>query len=136
MLIPNISEKSSIGIAFFQVWSIDDSQRLDFGFDSGSGMSLDYAGSRMDRGLPDFLIQLPVVSTRSDISLPSRVSRNVFSQPSGTFRPRHPPTTHFERDSRDQQSVAMQWLNISKEIDSLLKEIQSEIHVTMSPEEA
>ena len=90
----------------------------------------------MDCGLPDFLIQLSVVSTRSDISLPSRVSRNVFSQPSGTFRPRHPPTTHFERDSRDQQSVAMQWLNISKETDSLLKEIQSEIHVTMSPEEA
>ena len=99
-------------------------------------MSLDYAGSRMDHGLPDFLIQLPVVSTRSDISLPSRVSRNVFSQPSSTFHPRHPPTTHFERDSRDQQSMAMQWLNISKEIDSLLKEIQSEIHVTMSPEEA
>ena len=30
----------------------------------------------------------------------------------------------------------MQWSNISKEIDSLLKEIQSEIHVTLSPEEA
>ena len=29
-----------------------------------------------------------------------------------------------------------QWSNISKEIDSLLKEIQSEIHVTLSPEEA
>ena len=50
---------------------MDASKRLNSGFDSGRGMSLDYAGSGMDRGLPDFLIQLPVVSTRSDISLPS-----------------------------------------------------------------
>ena len=50
---------------------MDASKRLNFGFDSGRGMSLDYAGSGMDRGLPDFSIQLPVVSTRSDISLPS-----------------------------------------------------------------
>ena len=107
-------------------------------------MSLDYAGSGMDRGLPDFLIQLPVVSTRSDISLPCCVSTNVFSQPLSTlrggdsynFHPRLPATTHVERDSRDQRSMAMQWPNISKEIDSLLKEIQSEIHVTLSPEEA
>ena len=70
VLIPNISEKSSIGIACFQVWSMDASKRLNFGFDSGRGMSLDYTGSGMDRGLPDFSIQLPVVSTRSDISLP------------------------------------------------------------------
>ena len=35
---------------------MDDSKRLDFGFDSGRGMSLDYAGSGMDRGLPDFSI--------------------------------------------------------------------------------
>ena len=94
-------------------------------------MSLDYAGSEMDRGLTDFFIQLPVVSTRSDISLPSDVSTNVFSQPLSTlrggdgynFRPRHPATTHVERDSRDRQSTAMKWSNISKEIDSLLKEI-------------
>ena len=60
---------------------MDDSKRLDFGFDSGRGMSLDYAGSGMDRGLPDFSIQLPVVSARSDICLPSCVSTNVFLQP-------------------------------------------------------
>ena len=48
---------------------MDDSKRLDFGFDSGRGMSLDYAGSGMDRGLPNFSIQLPMVSTRSDISI-------------------------------------------------------------------
>ena len=64
-----IGEKSSVGIACFQVWSMDDSKRLDFGFDSGRGMSLDCAGSGMDRGLPDLSIQLPVVSTRSDISI-------------------------------------------------------------------
>ncbi|CAH3163353.1 unnamed protein product, partial [Porites lobata] len=79
----------------------------------------------MDRGLPDFSIQLPVVSTRSDISLPSCVSTNVFSQPLSAsregdgyhFRPRPPPTTRIEflesdrkRDSRDQRSTAMQWL--------------------------
>ena len=50
---------------------MDASKRLNFGFDSGRGMSLDYAGSGMDRGLPDYSIQLPVVSTPSDISLPS-----------------------------------------------------------------
>ena len=92
-----------------------------------------------------------MVSTRSDISLPSCVSTNVFSQPLSAsregdgyhFRPRPPPTTRVEflesdrkRDSRDQRSTAMQWSNISKEIDSLLKEIQSEIHVTLSPEKA
>ena len=43
---------------------MDDSKRLNFGFDSGRGMSLDYAGSGMDRGLLDFSTQLPVVSTR------------------------------------------------------------------------
>ena len=64
---------------------MDASNRLNFGFDSGRGISLDYAGSGMDRGLPDFSIQLPVVSTRSDISLPSCVSTNVFSQPLSTF---------------------------------------------------
>ena len=48
---------------------MDDSKRLDFAFDSGRGMSLDYAGSGMDRGLLDFSIQLPVLSTRSDISI-------------------------------------------------------------------
>ena len=58
---------------------MDASNRLNVGFDSGRCMSLDYAGSGMDRGLPDFSIQLPVVSTRSDISLPSCVSTNVFS---------------------------------------------------------
>ena len=47
--------------------------RLNFGFDSSRGISLDYAESGMDRGLPDFSIQLPVVSTRGDISLPSCV---------------------------------------------------------------
>ena len=52
------SGKSFIGIACFQVWSMDASKRLNFGFDSG-------------RGLPDYSIQLPVVSTPSDISLPS-----------------------------------------------------------------
>ena len=96
-------------------------------------------------GLPDFSIQLPVVSIRSDISLPSCVSTNVFSQPLSAsregdgyhFRPRPPPTTRVEflesdlkRDSRDQRSTAMQWSNISKEIGTF----QSEIHVT--PEEA
>ena len=50
---------------------MDASKRLNFGFDSGRGMSLDYAGSGMDRGLPDYSIQLPVVSSPSDISLPS-----------------------------------------------------------------
>ena len=78
------------------------------------------------------------------ISLPCCVSTNVFSQPLSTlrggdcynFHPRQPATTHVERDSRDQRSMAMQWPNISKEIDSLLKEIQAEIHVTLSPEEA
>ncbi|CAH3191065.1 unnamed protein product, partial [Porites lobata] len=50
---------------------MDASNRLNVGFDSGRGISLDYAGSGMDRGLPDLSIQLPVVSTRSDISLPS-----------------------------------------------------------------
>ena len=79
-----------------------------------------------------------MVSTRSDISLPSCVSTNAFSQPLSVsqegdgyhFRPR-PPTTRVEflesdskRDSRDQRSTEMQWSNISKEIDSLLKEIQ------------
>ena len=59
--------------------------RLNFGFDSSRGISLDYAESGMDRGLADFSIQLPVVSTRSDISLPSCVSTNVFSQPLSTF---------------------------------------------------
>ncbi|CAH3172882.1 unnamed protein product, partial [Porites evermanni] len=44
---------------------MDDSKRLDFGFDSGRGMSLDYAGSGMDRGLPDFSIQLPALSVSS-----------------------------------------------------------------------
>ena len=125
---------------------MDASNRLNVGFDSGRGISLDYAGSGMDRGLTDFPIQLPVVSTRSDISC---VSTNVFSQSASRegdgyhFRPRPPPTTRVEflesdlkRDSRDQRSTAMQWSNISKEIDSLLKEIQSEIHVTLSPEEA
>ena len=101
----------------------------------------------MDRGLPDFSIQLPAVSTRSDISLPSCVSTNVFSQPLSAsregdgyhFRPRPPPTTRVEflesdlkRDSRDQRSTAMQWSNISKEIGTF----QFEIHVTLSPEEA
>ena len=101
----------------------------------------------MDRGLPDFSIQLPAVSTRSDISLPSCVSTNVFSQPLSAsregdgyhFRPRPPPTTRVEflesdlkRDSRDQRNTAMQWSNISKEIGTF----QSEIHVTLSPEEA
>ena len=45
------------------------------------------------------------------------------------FRPRPPPTTRVEflesdlkKDSRNQRSTAMQWSNISKEIDSLLKE--------------
>ena len=52
------SGKSFIGIACFQVWSMDASKRLNFGFDIG-------------RGLPDYSIQLPVVSTPSDISLPS-----------------------------------------------------------------
>ena len=41
---------------------MDASNRLNFGFDSGRSISLDYAGSGMDRGLPDFSIQLPVVS--------------------------------------------------------------------------
>ena len=101
--------------------------------------------------MPDFSIQLPVVSTRSDIYLSSCVCTNVFSQPLSAsqegdgyhFRPRPPPTTRVEflesdlkRDSRDQRSTAMQWSNISKEINSLVKEIQSEIHVTLSPEEA
>ena len=83
---------------------MDDSKRLDFGFDSGRGMSLDYAGCGMNRGLPDFSIQLPVVSTRSDISLPSCVSTNVFLQPLSAlregdgyhFRPRPPPTNRVE----------------------------------------
>ena len=39
---------------------MDASNRLDFGLDSGRGISLDYTGSEMDRGLPDFSIQLPV----------------------------------------------------------------------------
>ena len=83
---------------------MDDSKRLDFGFDSGRGMSLHYAGSGMNRGLPDFSIQLPAVSTRSDISLPSCVSTNVFLQPLSAlregdgyhFRPRPPRTTRVE----------------------------------------
>ena len=102
---------------------MDDSKKLDFGFDSGRSMSLDYAGSGMDRWLPDFSIQLPVVSTRSDIYLPSCVCTNVFSQPLSAsqegdgyhFRPRPLPTTRIEflesdlkRDSRDQRSTAMQ----------------------------
>ena len=81
---------------------MDASNRLNFGFDSG-------------RGLPDYSIQLPVVSTPSDISLPSCVSTNVFSQALSAsregdgyrFRPRPPPTTRVEflesdlkRDSR------------------------------------
>ena len=78
--------------------------RLNFGFDSSRGISLDYAESGMDRGLADFSIQLPVVSTRSDISLPSCVSTNVFSQPLNAsregdgyhFRPRPPPITRVE----------------------------------------
>ena len=67
---------------------MDASNRLNVGFDSGRCMSLDYAGSGMDRGLPYFSIQLPVVSTRSDISLPSCVSTNVFSQPLSASRGR------------------------------------------------
>ena len=65
---------------------MDASNRLNFGFDSGRGISLDYAGSGMDRGLPDFSIQLNVVSIRSDISLLSCVSTNVFSQPLSASR--------------------------------------------------
>ena len=78
-----------------------------------------------------------MVSTRSDIYLPSCVCTNVFSQPLSAsqegdgyhFRLRPPPTTRVEflesdlkRDSRDRRSAAMQWSNISEEIDSLLKE--------------
>ena len=108
---------------------MDDSKSLDVGFDSGRGMSLDYAGSGMDRGLPDF-------SIHSYLALRGKAMAIIF-------RSRSPPTTRVEflesdlkKDSRDQRSTAMQWSNISKEIDSLLKEIQSEIHVTLSPEEA
>ena len=69
---------------------------------------------------------------------PHAIEDQSFSQPLSVsqegdgyhFRPR-PPTTRIEflesdskRDSRDQRGTEMQWSNISKEIDSLLKEIQ------------
>ena len=40
--------------------AMDASNRLDFGLDSGTNVNgFDYAGDGMDRGLPDFPIQLP-----------------------------------------------------------------------------
>ena len=128
---------------------MDASKRLNFGFDRGRGMSLDYADL-------EWIVDCPIIRF-SYLWFQLRAiflylhSTKVFSQPLSAsregdgyhFRPRPPPTTRVEflesdrkRDSRDQRSTAMQWSNISKEIDSLLKEIQSEIHVTLSPEEA
>ena len=56
------------------------------------------------------------------------------------LRPRPPPKPRVDfvelerqRDSREQRSTAMLWTNVSKEIENLLKEIQSKPHA--SPEE-
>ena len=87
---------------------MDASKNLNFGFDGGRGMSLDYAGYAMDRGLPDFSIQLPVVSTWGDISLPSCLCTNVFSRPLSAsregdgyhFRTRPPRNTSLGSETR------------------------------------
>ena len=99
--------------------------------------------------MPDFSIQLPVVSTRSDIYLPSCVCTNVFSQPLSAsqegdgyhFRPRPPPTTRVEflesdlkRDSRDQRECGNAVVKYERGNRHFIKG-KSEIHVTLSPEE-
>ncbi|KAL9975234.1 hypothetical protein ACROYT_G012368 [Oculina patagonica] len=137
---------------------MDASDQLDFGLDSGMDVyglsSLGYAEPGMDRGLPDFPTQFPGrICTTTVEAVEGNISSictttNVFTRPLSYYdgpslRPRPPPNTRVDftelerqRDSREQRSTAMLWTNVSKEIENLLKEIQSKLNTSQGPEEA
>ena len=107
--------------------------------------------SGLDRGLPDRRIQDSVAShittLGENIVSPPVITSGVNGPLSSTrgitshvLHPRPAPNTHVDftemdrqRESREQRSIAMLWTNISKEIDSLLQEIQTKIYVNPSP---
>ena len=131
--------------------AMDTSNRLDtFGLDSGTNVNgFDYVGDGMDRGLPDFPIQLPGRSGTSTVE--GNVSSvctttDVFAWPLSygetLLRPRPPPSSRVdleeleqEKDSREQRSTTKLWTNVCKEIENLLNVIPSKLHPSRSPEE-
>ena len=113
--------------------AMDASNRLDFGLDSGRNVNgFDYAGDGMDRGLPDFPIQL---TERSG------TTTDVFAWPLSygvpLLRPRPPSSSRVDfeelerqKDSREQRSTVMLGTNVCKEIENLLKVIPSKLHAS------
>ena len=103
----------------------------------------------MDRGLPDLPTQSTGICCASTIegNASSRcTTTNVFSGPllfdGYSLRPRPPVNTRVDfmemerqRDSREQRSVAMLWTYVCKDIENLLKEIQSKCHASRNPNE-
>ena len=83
------------------------------------------------------------------LSYPSCITTNVISKPVSSTRvldgrvlgPISPPSTPVDlvqlerqRQSREQRSKDTLWTNVDREIDELLRDIQSKFHVNPSPE--